>query len=168
MLSKIAKGIDTFSTKQGEFTSMLIIPLLGVVIYEVFMRYGFNAPTIWGFEMTGFLYGMHYMFGISYTDVRKGHVRVDIFTSLASRKTQAVISALTTLVFFMPVMICMTIWSSKYAWASVQMLEKNSTSWAPAIWPIKIVMAVCFFFLLLQGIANLIHDLQTIFDKEER
>ena len=168
MLAKIANGIDTFSTKQGEYTSMLIIPLLGVVIYEVLMRYGFNAPTIWGFEMTGFLYGMHYMFGISYTDVRKGHVRVDIFTSLASRKVQAIISALTTLVFFLPVMVCMTIWSSKYALTSVQALEKNSTSWAPAIWPIKIVMAVCFLFLLLQGIANLIHDLQVIFDKEEQ
>lgn len=168
MLSKIAKGIDTFSTKQGEFTSMLIIPLLGVVMYEVLMRYGFNAPTVWGFEMTGFLYGMHYMFGLSYTDVRKGHVRVDIFTSMASKKGQAVVSALTTLVFFMPVMVCMTIWSTIYAYSSVEVLERNSTSWAPSIWPIKIVMALCFLFLLLQGIANLIHDLQTIFDKEEQ
>lgn len=168
MLSKIAKGIDTFSTKQGEFTSMLIIPLLGVVMYEVLMRYGFNAPTVWGFEMTGFLYGMHYMFGLSYTDVRKGHVRVDIFTSMASKKGQAVVSALTTLVFFMPVMVCMTIASYKYAYSSVEVLERNSTSWAPSIWPIKIVMALCFLFLLLQGIANLIHDLQIIFDKEEQ
>ena len=47
-------------------------------------------------------------------------------------------------------------------------MERNSTSWAPHIWPIKIVMAVCFIFLLLQGIANLIHDLQIIFDKEEQ
>ena len=168
MLSKIAKGIDTFSTKQGEFTSMLIIPLLGVVLFEVLMRYGFNSPTIWGFEMTGFLYGMHYMFGISYTDVRGGHVRVDIFTALAPKKVQAAIGALTTLVFFMPVMICMTYASGKYAWTSVMALEKNSTSWSPPIWPIKIVMALCFFFLLLQGFSNLLKDLQILFSKEER
>jgi len=168
MLSKIAKGIDTFSTKQGEFTSMLIIPLLGVVLFEVLMRYGFNSPTIWGFEMTGFLYGMHYMFGISYTDVRGGHVRVDIFTALAPKKVQAAIGALTTLVLFMPVMICMTYASGKYAWTSVMSLEKNSTSWSPPIWPIKIVMALCFFFLLLQGFSNLLKDLQILFAKEER
>lgn len=169
MFSKISRGIDAFSTKQGEFTSMLIIPLLLVVLYEVVMRYGFNAPTTWGFEVTAFLYGMHYMFGISYTDVQNGHVRVDIFTSLAPEKVQAIISALTTVVLFLPVMICMTIASGKFAWTSIQGLERNSTSWAPIIYPYKIIMALCFLFLLLQGISNLIKNLQVIFDnKEER
>ena len=146
---------------------MLIIPLLGVVIYEVFMRYGFNSPTVWGFEATAFLYGMHYMFGLAYTDVHKGHVQVDIFTSLASKKVQAALRVLTTLILFLPVMICMTIWSSKFAIYSIEGLERNSTSWAPSNWPYKIVMALCFLFLLLQGISNLIHDLKSLFGKEE-
>lgn len=167
MFSAIAKGIDTFNNKQGQITSMLIIPLLGVVIYEVFMRYGFNAPTVWGFEATAFLYGMHYMFGLAYTDVHKGHVQVDIFTSLASKKVQAALRVLTTLVLFLPVMICMTIWSSKFAIYSIEGMERNSTSWAPSIWPYKIVMALCFLFLLLQGISNLIHDIKSLFGKEE-
>lgn len=167
MFSKIASGIEKFNLYQGKLTSMLIFPLLLVVLYEVFMRYGFNAPTVWGFEATAFLYGMHYMFGLSYTDVTKGHVQVDIFTSLAPHKTRAAISALTTVVFFLPVMVCMTIWTTKFAIYSVEGLERNSTSWAPAIWPFKIVMAFCFFILLLQGIANLIRDLQTVFGKEE-
>lgn len=166
MFTKISQGIDWFITKQGDWTSMLIIPLLGVVIYEVAMRYGFNAPTIWGFEATAFLYGMHYMFGISYTDVKKGHVRVDIFTSMASKRVQAFLSALTTLVLFMPVMVFMTIGSFKFAATSVAGRELNSTSWAPPVYPFKVIMAVCFLFLLLQGISNLIRDLQTLFDKK--
>jgi len=168
MWSKIVKGIDTFSTKQGEITSMLILPLLGVVLYEVLMRYGFNSPTVWGFEMTGFLYGIHYMFGISYTDVKQGHVRVDIFTALAPKRVQAAIGALTTLVFFLPVFTCMTVWSFKYGWTSYQALEHNSTSWSPPIYPIKMIMAICFLMLLLQGISNLIRDLQVLFAKEEQ
>lgn len=131
MFAKIAKTIDSFTTKQGEVTSMLIIPLLCVVVYEVIMRYGFNAPTTWGFEVTTFLYGMHYMFGISYTDVKNGHVRVDIFTSLAPKKVQACFGALTTLILFMPVMICMTIWSTKFAISSVQGLEKEFDKLGP-------------------------------------
>lgn len=167
MFSKLAKGIDTFTTKQGEITSMLILPLLGVVIYEVIMRYGFNAPTTWGFEATAFLYGMHYMFGISYTDVKKGHVQVDIFSSLAPKKVQAALGALTTLVLFLPVMICMTVSASKFAISSVQGLERNSTSWAPVIYPFKIIMALCFAMLLLQGISNLIKDLQVLFNNDK-
>lgn len=167
MFSKIAKGIETFITKQGEITSMLIFPLLGVVIYEVIMRYGFNAPTTWGFEATAFLYGMHYMFGISFTDVKDGHVKVDIFSSLAPRKIQAALGALTTIVFLLPVMIFMTYSSFTFAWTSIQGLEKNPTSWAPVIFPFKVVMAVCFLFLLLQGVANLIKDLQVLFNNDK-
>ncbi|MCP4997002.1 MAG: TRAP transporter small permease subunit [Gammaproteobacteria bacterium] len=167
MFTKISNAIDAFSIRQGNLTSMLIFPLLAVVIYEVFMRYGFNAPTTWGFEATTFLYGMHYMFGYSYTDVKKGHVQVDIFTSLAPKRVKAALSALTTLVFFLPVMICMTIASTQFAWTSIQGLERNSTSWAPPIYPFKVIMAVCFFFLLLQGISNLIKDLQTFFNNDK-
>lgn len=168
MFSKISKGIDTFNTKQGEITSMLIIPLLFVVLWEVLMRYGFNTPTTWGFEATAFLYGMHYMFGISYTDVRKGHVQVDIFTSLAPEKVRAIISSLCNIIMFLPVWVCMSIWSWKFAISSVQGLERNSTSWSPPIYPFKIIMAVCFTFLLVQGVSNLIRDLQIVFDKQEK
>ena len=167
MFVKISRGIDWFSTKQGDWTALLIIPLLGVVLYEVMMRYGFNAPTIWGFEMTTFLYGIHYMFGYSYTDVKDGHVRVDIFTSLTSKKTQAIIGALTTLIFFLPVMTFMTIYSAKFAWYSVETLERGSTSWAPPVYPFKVIMALCFFFLLMQGVSNLIKHLLIVFGDEE-
>ncbi|MCP3889019.1 MAG: TRAP transporter small permease subunit [Desulfobulbaceae bacterium] len=167
MFSKISDSIDAFSRKQGDITSMLILPLLGVVIYEVIMRYGFNAPTTWGFEATAFLYGMHYMFGISYTDVKKGHVQVDIFTALAPPKVRAALGALTTLVFFMPVMVFMTWSASTFAWTSIEGLERNSTSWGPPIYPFKAIMALCFFFLLLQGISNLIKDLQILFNNDK-
>lgn len=167
MFSKLSNTIDRFTKLQGDLTSMLIFPLLAVVIYEVIMRYGFNAPTSWGFEATAFLYGMHYMFGLSYTDVKKGHVQVDIFTSLAPPRLKAAISTLTTLVLFMPVAICMTIASWKFAWTSIQGLERNSTSWAPPIYPFKVVMAICFLFLLLQGISNLIKDLQSLFSNDK-
>ncbi len=163
MFSKIANGIDTFSRKQGELTSMLIFPLLIVVIYEVIMRYGFNAPTTWGFEVTAFLYGMHYMFGISYTEVKKGHVQVDIFSSLAPKKVQAALGALTTLLFFLPVMGMKTYSGINYALTSIKLLEKNPTSWAPSIYPFKVIMALCFFFLFMQGISNLIRNLQILF-----
>ena len=167
MLETIQKAIESFSNKQGEWTSLLIIPLLLVVIYEVCMRYLFNAPTIWGFETTTFLYGMHYMFGLSYTDVTGGHVKVDIFTSRASSKVQTILSILTTLVMFIPVMLCMTIWSFKFALTSIEGLELNSTSWAPPIYPFKSIMALTFLFLLLQGIANLIRDIRMLTEKTD-
>jgi TRAP-type mannitol/chloroaromatic compound transport system permease small subunit len=167
MLKKITSAIDWFTTKLGDWTAMLIIPLLLVVLYEVTMRYGFNSPTIWAFEMTTFLYGMHYMFGYSYTEVKDGHVRVDIFTALLGRRLRAFIGALTYLVLFMPVMVCLTIWSSKFAMYAVKTRELNSTSWAPAIYPYKVVMAVCFFLLLLQGVSSFLKQVRILFAADE-
>ena len=162
MLESVSNAIQTLTRKEGEITSFIIYPLLLVVIYEVFMRYVFNAPTSWGFELTTFLYGLHYMFGFAYTDVHNAHVKVDIFTALLSTKKQALMGIITNLVMFMPVMACMTIWGFKYAWTSTVEQELNPTSWAPPVWPIKILMALCFVFLCLQGIANLINDINTL------
>lgn len=168
MLEPVIKNIEAFIKKEGEITSFLVYPLLIIVIYEVFMRYIFNAPTTWGFEATTFLYGLHYMFGYAYTDVYDGHVKVDIFTALLSSKKRALVAVITNITMFMPVMICLTIWSFKFAYTSTMGLEVNSTSWAPPIWPLKILMAFCFLFLLLQGTANLIKNINALTQKEMR
>lgn len=159
MLAKISKAIDTINTKQGDVTSLLILPLCIVVIYEVIMRYAFNAPTIWGFEATIFLYGLHFMFGYSYTEVLEGNVKVDIFTSRMSEKTRAILNIITHCVFFLPVFSCLTYYVFQYALTSTMQHEVNSTSWAPPIWPFKLIMAFCFFLLLMQGVSNVLKSI---------
>lgn len=158
----ISNRLETFSKMEGEISSFLVYPLLFIVVYEVFMRYVFNSPTTWGFEATTFLYGLHYMFGLTYTDLHEGHVKVDIFTASLSSNLQGLLKIITNLVFFMPVMVCMTIWSFIFAYKSTIGQELNPTSWAPPIWPLKIGMALCFLFLLLQGIANLMNDINRL------
>lgn len=167
MLGNLSRAIDRFNIKQGEASSLLALPLLLVVVYEVIMRYAFNAPTTWGFEATTFLYGVHYMLGLAYCDVSGGHVRVDIFTSRMPMGTQGAIGILTNLLFFMPVMILMTIASWKYALTSISGRELNPTSWAPPVYPIKTLMAISFTFLLVQGVSNLIHNIRVLQGKAE-
>ena len=156
MLSAIIKGIDTLIEKQGQLTSFLIVPLALIVLYEVMMRYLFNAPTTWGFEATTFAYGMHFMLGLSFMENAQGHVRVDIIVSRLPKKVQAVIMIVTYLVIFMPVYVLMTLAATKYAYTSTVSGELNSTSWAPPIWPFKIVMAISFFFLVIQGLSTML------------
>jgi len=162
MLDKFSAAIDAFNRKQGEWSALLILPLTIVVIYEVIMRYLFDAPTIWGFELTTFLYGVHFMLGLAYTDVTDGHVKVDIFTARAKPRTQAFLVVVANLLIFLPVFTCMTVWSWKYAITSTLQHELNSTSWAPPVWPIKLIMAVAFSFLLIQGIATVIKALNAL------
>lgn len=158
----VIKGTDAVVITQGDVSSFLIYPLLIVVIYEVFMRYVFNAPTVWGFEVTAFLYGVHYMLGLSYMEAFDGHVKVDIVTGRLPEKVQAVIGIITYLVIFTPVFFLMTAAAVKYAYTSFEAAELNSTSWAPRIWPYKIIMAMSFYFLLKQGVANMLRHLRIL------
>jgi TRAP-type mannitol/chloroaromatic compound transport system permease small subunit len=162
MIDKISGGIDWLIQKQGNIASLLIMPLLFVVVYEVFMRYGFNRPTIWGFEVTMFIYGMHYMFGLSYMDYHEGHVKVDVFVTRLPLKAQLIIKILVHCIISLPVLTGLIIWTTLFGISSTQYLEKNWTSWAPYIWPYKDLMALGFLFLFLQDISNLLKTIKKL------
>jgi TRAP-type mannitol/chloroaromatic compound transport system permease small subunit len=168
MLNTIIKGIDFLIEKQGQLTSFLIYPLALIVLYEVVMRYVFNAPTTWGFEATAFLYGMHYMLGLSFMENAQGHVRVDIIITRLPKKAQYVSMVVTYLVIFMPVYILMTVGAAKFAYTSTIANELNSTSWAPRIWPYKIVMALSFLFLVIQGLSTTLKYVRSIGEADEQ
>jgi TRAP-type mannitol/chloroaromatic compound transport system permease small subunit len=91
MLETVSNTLSTDNQKRGRMTSFSSTPCCFIVVYEVFMRYVFNAPTTWGFEATTFLYGLHYMFGLAYTDVHDGHVKVDILHLHVSEQVQAIL-----------------------------------------------------------------------------
>ena len=111
------------------------------------MRYVFSAPTSWGFETTTFIYGAHYILGLSYCQLYQGHVSIDIFEARLPTRLRAMLSILTSLVIFFPTFACMSYYSWVYAIDSWRNLEHQSTSWAPPIYPFKTLMAIAFSLL---------------------
>jgi TRAP-type mannitol/chloroaromatic compound transport system permease small subunit len=71
------------------------------------------------------------------------------------------------LLIFMPVYGLMTWGAIKFAHTATVSNELNSTSWAPRIWPYKIVMALSFLFLLIQGLSTMLKHLQILTNKSE-
>lgn len=159
--------INEFNERVGRLNSLLVLPLVGVVFFEVLMRYAFNAPTIWGFEVTGFLYGIHYMLGLALTEGRGGHVKVDVLVMRFGPKTQAAINIFTYLVIFMPIWGIMAYAACVYGYDSMMNNEANSTSFAPLIWPYKCLMALGFIMLFLQGISSLLRNVEIFLGLKE-
>lgn len=158
----IERSIDALNEKIGLLTSYLALPLIGVVAWEVVMRYIFNAPTYWAFEATTFLYGVHFVLGFAYTHKHDGHVAIDVFESRLPQRPRAFLRLATNLVIFIPTMGLIAIWSVIYAISSWKELERASTSWAPPIYPFKTIMAVGFVLLFLQGVSKLIKDFRSL------
>jgi len=156
------KSINTLTKRVGVLTAYLALPLVGVVVYEVIMRYIFNAPTRWGFEATTFIYGVHYMLGFAYTHQVDGHVSIDVFEARLPRRPRTILRIIANIVIFIPTVGLLATWSVIYATTSWKMWEKASTSWAPPVYPFKAIMAIGFCLLFLQGISKLIGDFRSL------
>lgn len=158
----IEKSINGLNEKVGYYTAFLVIPLVLVVAYEVFMRYAFNAPTVWVFEATTLLYGTHFMLGIAYTYKHDGHVAIDVFEARLPEKPRTILRLIIGLLLFLPTVGMLSIWSVIYASDSWGNWERASTSWAPPLYPFKTLMAIGFILLFLQGVAKLIQDFRSL------
>jgi len=126
------------------------------------MRYGFNAPTSWAFEMTVFIYGVHYSLALAYAHKNDTHVAIDVFESRLSQKPRTILRIFTNVLLFIPAIGLLTIYTSQLAFFSWRQWEHASSSWAPALYPYKTIMALGFLLFLLQGIAKLIQDIRSL------
>lgn len=163
---KLDSAIDALNEKIGFYGSYLVLPLIAVVGWEVMMRYGFNAPTSWAFEMTVFIYGVHYSLGLAYAHKHNTHVAIDVFESRLPERPRTILRIITNLVLFLPAIGLLAAYTSQLAYFSWNQWEHASSSWAPALYPYKTLMALGFVLLLLQGIAKLIQDIRSL--KEDK
>ena len=159
---KLDSAIDTLNEKVGFYASYLILPLIIVVAWEVIMRYGFNAPTSWAFEMTVFLYGIHFCFALAYAHKHNTHVAIDVFESRLSEKPRLILRIFTNAVLFIPTIGLLTYNICIMAANSWQQWGHASSSWAPALYPLKTLMAIGFILFFLQGIAKLTQDIRAL------
>jgi TRAP-type mannitol/chloroaromatic compound transport system permease small subunit len=159
---QIDRAIDALNEKIGYYGALIVLPLIGVVVFEVFMRYGFNAPTSWAFELTVFLYGVHYSLALAYALKHNTHVAIDVFEARLSAKPRLILRIFTNIALFIPTIGLLTYYTCAMAATSWQQTEHASSSWAPAIYPYKTLMAIGFVLLFLQGVAKLIQDIRSL------
>jgi TRAP-type mannitol/chloroaromatic compound transport system permease small subunit len=159
---KIDRAIDALNEKIGYYGSLLVLPLIGVVSWEVMMRYGFDAPTSWAFELTVFLYGVHYSLALAYAHKHNTHVAIDVFEARLRERPRLILRIFTNLVLFIPTISLLTYYSCIMAATSWQQWEHASSSWAPAVYPYKTLLAIGFVLFLLQGVAKLIQDIRSL------
>ncbi len=161
-MQTISRAIDALNEKIGFYGSYLVLPLIAVVGWEVMMRYGFNAPTSWAFELTVFIYGIHYSLALCYAHKHNTHVAIDVFESRLSEKPRTILRIITNIVLFLPAIGLLSFYTSQLAFFSWRQWEHASSSWAPALYPYKTIMAIGFILMLLQGIAKLIQDIHSL------
>ena len=149
--------IDLFSKWVGNIVCWITIPLILGMVYEVFARKLFLAPTIWAYDMSRFLYGALFMLGAGYALSKGVHIRADFIYRNFKTKTQGTIDFWLYLLFYFPGLIVFLYMTIGFVQESIMRGERGmDTTWMPYMWPIKTCLLIGIVFLLIQGISELL------------
>ncbi len=151
------KSVDAVNYWVGRFAMYLFFVLAAVLLYATFSRVIAHVPVNWALEMSQFLLSAYYLLGGAYTMQLNGHVRMDLIYGRLPPRKRAVTDAITVLfvIFYLVVLFAGGISSTNYA---IVYQQQNYTAWAPLLWPIKVVMTIGVFLMLLQAISAFFKD----------
>jgi TRAP-type mannitol/chloroaromatic compound transport system permease small subunit len=156
-VDRLARSIDRLNTWIGKAFAWLFLPLTYTLVHEVVATKVFARPTVWAFDASYMLYGTIFMIGTAYTLAIDGHVRGDMIYRLWPPRVQASIDLSLYILVFFPAMVAMLIAGSSYAYYSYSIGERSLQSpFGPIIWPLKMVIPITAFLLLLQGASQAI------------
>lgn len=152
--------VDAISDWTGRIVAWLVMCMVAAITYEVVARYGFNAPTIWAYDMTYMLYGTLFIMGAAYTLRHGAFIRVDVFYRQFSPRRKAIIESCMYLLFFFPPLIVLLWKGIDYIQLSWHMKECTiMTPWRVPIYPFKTMLPAGIGLLLLQGVVDFIRNL---------
>jgi TRAP-type mannitol/chloroaromatic compound transport system permease small subunit len=119
--------IDHLARRTGELFSYVFLASMVIIAYEVVMRYGFNAPTVWAHDTTTALSAVGFLISGIYTLQRRAHIRITFVyerLSAGARRWLDMINGAIVLLF----LGLLGYQSSLDAWKSILIMETAGTA----------------------------------------
>ena len=156
------RPIDNIALFVGRVTMMLIILMTSVMMYEVFLRYLFDAPTLWANELTLWLAGYVFLLSGFYAMQQRCHIRIFLLYDVTPRWVQHLFDTLSVLMicvfaFFLVFGSYKQVFIKKfYNW------EMFGTAFDPPIpATVQPMILVVVVLIAIQAVVNLIADWNT-------
>jgi len=157
-MKRVLGGIDTISEWSGKVVSIAAPVIMCLLIFEVTLRYVFNAPTIWAHETSQHFFGALTILVGAYVLLHGLHIRVDVIYMRFSPRARAILDSVTFLCFFLYVIV-MLVHGWEIALRSVGAMETTKTPFGSPLWPLRLTVPIGVFLILLQGLAQWIRTL---------
>ena len=157
-IQQFVRGVDRLNYVVGRFAMYLIYVLGAILLLSTLSRLIVGAPFNWALETSQFVLSAYYLLGGAYAWQQGGHVRMDLLYTRLPPRRRAVTDAITIVfvIFYLAVLFAGGVSSTNYA---IVYKQQNYSAWAPVLWPIKAVMTVAIFLMLLQAIASFFKDI---------
>ena len=173
--------VDAMNRRIGRVMMWGLFVMMGILLWSSISK-TFLTPSLWTLEMAQFAMVTYYIMGGPYSIQLGSNVRMDLFYGAWDARRKAWFDACTVLflIFYLGVLLYGGLGSTAYSlgyWGDeplsyfaglvagteeVGRLERSSTAWRPFIWPIKTIMCIGFFLMLLQAISELLKDIAVL------
>ena len=181
LAAKYVRTVDTVNYRIGRIMMYGIFLMVGILLWSSISKTFFN-PSLWTLEIAQFALVTYYIMGGPYSLQLGSNVRMDLFYGewTAERKAQFDAFTVLFLLFYLGVLLHGGLNSLAYSFGhfkgdtygffvglltgseEIGRLERSPTAWRPFLWPIKFVMCIGIFLMLLQAISELIKDVAKI------
>jgi TRAP-type mannitol/chloroaromatic compound transport system permease small subunit len=145
--------VGKINLAMGRLVAPLTLIITIFVLWEILVRYLFNAPTTWSNEVNQYLLCALVMIGAGYTLKNRAHTRVDIIyikMSDARRNWVEILSGLIVLLFCSPIIY----FGTKIAYEAYEVGETSVSAAQLVLWPSQAMVPLGAFLLALQALAN--------------
>jgi TRAP-type C4-dicarboxylate transport system permease small subunit len=151
--------IDRLNLLLGERLCYLYLVAVAITAYEVVMRYLFNAPTVWAFELTILLCAICYLLSGGFVTAQRKHIAITSVYDLMPARVRWWLDLLAMLTGMLA--MGLLVWA---AWRpgilAVTIVERTGSAWnspSPAI--IKPLVAIGALLIVLQLLVQLYRHL---------
>lgn len=164
-VNKFTHFINSTNTWVGNAVSFGLILITAIAMLEVILRYIFNRPTVWAWEVNGQLFAAVILLGGGYALLHNAHVKLDVVYDRLSLRRKALVDIATFPLFLLFFVILL--WQGfDMAYTSLRIQEVSPTFFGPPLYPIKMCVPVAAFLVLLQGLAKFVRDLTSIMPRK--
>ena len=156
ILLSLSRLIDFTNERVGRIVYWLILVAVLVSAGNAVVRYALNRSSNAWLEVQWYLFSAVFLFCAGYALLHNQHVRIDVISGHLSRRAQAWIDVVGTLLFLLPMAITIMWLSWPVFVDAYQSNEISTNAGGLIIWPARLMVPVGFFLLVAQGISELI------------
>jgi TRAP-type C4-dicarboxylate transport system permease small subunit len=139
--------------------AVALFGMMMLTVVDVFGRYFLNKPIKGVYELVGFTLVCAGAWGMGYSQIKKGHIRVDFLLKRFSERVQAILTILANLVGFAGFsLLCWRVILLAQYYFSLKKGNATDTLHIP-IAPFVILLAIGLGILALDLLFDLIHSI---------
>lgn len=148
VLARLANGVSRFASL---LASLAAAVLTLAMVYEVFARYVFDAPTAWAFDIAYMSNGAVFLLGMAYVLREDGHIRIDVLRNRLPARVNDAVQGVAYLLILAPFFGVLSWIALSHSWRAWVRQEVETVSpWAPLMWPFYLLIAIGLIAMTLQ------------------